>query len=28
LEQHDMQVKKQSTIMKLEADGRFNFIRR
>ncbi len=28
LEQQDMQVKKQSTIMKLEADGRFNFIRR
>jgi L-threonylcarbamoyladenylate synthase len=28
LEQHDLQQKKPSTIMKLEADGRFNFIRR
>lgn len=28
LEQHDMQEKKQSTIMKLEPDGRFNFIRK
>jgi L-threonylcarbamoyladenylate synthase len=28
LEQHDLQEKKQSTIMKLEPDGRFNFIRK
>jgi len=28
LEQHDLHQKKQSTIMKLEPDGRFNFIRR
>ncbi len=28
LEQHDLQEKKQSTIMKLEADGRFTFIRK
>lgn len=28
LEQHDLQEKKQSTIMKLESDGRFNFIRK
>jgi L-threonylcarbamoyladenylate synthase len=28
LEQHDLAQKKASTIMKLEADGRFNFIRR
>lgn len=28
LEQHDKQAKKASTIMKLGADGRFNFIRR
>ncbi len=28
LEQHNLQAKKPSTIMKLEADGRFNFIRK
>ena len=28
LEQHDQQHKKQSTIMKLEANGRFSFIRK
>ncbi|MGI4021456.1 MAG: L-threonylcarbamoyladenylate synthase [Janthinobacterium lividum] len=28
LEQHDLQEKKQSTIMKLEPDGRFSFIRK
>ncbi|MEX8547942.1 MAG: L-threonylcarbamoyladenylate synthase [Mucilaginibacter sp.] len=28
LEQHNLQQKKPSTIMKLEADGRFNFIRK
>ena len=28
LEQHDLQQKKPSTIMKLEADGRFSFIRK
>lgn len=28
LEQHSLQEKKQSTIMKLEADGRFSFIRK
>ncbi len=28
LEQHDLRQKKQSTIMKLEANGRFSFIRR
>ena len=28
LEQHDLHEKKQSTIMKLEPDGRFNFIRK